>query len=103
MAYGGSQARGLIGATAAGLHHSSQQRRILKPLSEARDRTHNLMAPGWIRSCCATTGTPGIMFLMGYLLTKILQTYFIPYIILYIVLGFVFLPDVLKYAKKVYK
>ena len=28
-AYGGSQARGLIGATAAGLHHSSQQHQIL--------------------------------------------------------------------------
>ena len=36
-AYGGSQARGLIRAVAAGLHHSSQQRWILKPLSEARD------------------------------------------------------------------
>ena len=48
-AYGGSQARGLIGATAAGRHpsntrseprlrptpHSSRQRRILDPLSEA--------------------------------------------------------------------
>ena len=54
MAYGGCQARGLIGATAAGLatatamqhpsctcnlHHSSWQRRILNPLSEARDQT----------------------------------------------------------------
>ena len=28
-AYGGSQARSLIGATAAGLHHSSQQHQIL--------------------------------------------------------------------------
>ena len=27
------------------LHHSSWQRRILKPLSEVRDRTHNLMVP----------------------------------------------------------
>ena len=25
------------------LHHSSRQRQILKPLSEARDQTHNLM------------------------------------------------------------
>ena len=56
-AYGGSQASGLIGATAASLHHShsnatsshvfdlhhsSQQHWILNPLSEARDRTHNL-------------------------------------------------------------
>ena len=51
MAYGGSQARGLIGAVAARLHHSSWQHQILNPvskgilnpLSKARDRTHNLM------------------------------------------------------------
>ena len=64
MAYGGSQARGPIGAIVAGLHHShsdagselclclhhsSGQRQILNPLSEARDGTHNLMVPGWIR------------------------------------------------------
>ena len=36
------------------LHHSSQQCRILNPLSKARDRTHNLMVPGWICFCCAT-------------------------------------------------
>ena len=38
-AFGGSQARGPIRATALGLHlhHRSQQRRILDPLSEARD------------------------------------------------------------------
>ena len=40
------------------LHHSSQQRCILKPLSEARDRTRNLMVPSQIRFCCARTGTP---------------------------------------------
>ena len=27
------------------LHHSSQQHRILNPLSKARDQTHNLMVP----------------------------------------------------------
>ena len=37
--WGGSQARGPMGAAAT----SSRQRRILNPLSEARDRTHNLM------------------------------------------------------------
>ena len=58
MANGGCQVRGRIGATAAGLHHSSQQRRILNPLSEARDRTLNLMVPSWIRFLFATTGTP---------------------------------------------
>ena len=71
--YGGSQARGQIGAAAAGLHqshsntrselclrlhHSLWQRPILNPLSEARDRTRNLMVPSWIHFCCATVGTP---------------------------------------------
>ena len=57
-AYGGSQARGPIGAVAAGLYqshsntgsgcdcnlyHSSWQRQILNPLSEARDQTRVLM------------------------------------------------------------
>ena len=36
------------------LHHSSQQRRILNPLSRARDRTHILMDDCY---CWATTGT----------------------------------------------
>ena len=31
------------------LHHSSGQRLILNPLSKARDRTHNLTVPSWIR------------------------------------------------------
>ena len=31
------------------LHHSSLQCRILNPLMEARDRTHNLMVPSRIR------------------------------------------------------
>ena len=40
------------------LHHSSQQRRIPDPLSEARDRTHLLMDTRQIRFCCTTMGTP---------------------------------------------
>ena len=44
VTYGGSQARGQMGAVAAGLHHCSEQRRILNPLSESRDRT----ASSWI-------------------------------------------------------
>ena len=40
------------------LHHCSWQRQILNPQREARDQTHNLMVPSWIRFCCATTGTP---------------------------------------------
>ena len=47
-AYGGSQARGRIGAIATNLHHSSQQCWILNPLSKARDRTLNLMVSSWI-------------------------------------------------------
>ena len=71
-AYGGSQARGPIGATAASLHHSpsndrskpclihhsSQHHQILKPLSEAREWSHNLTGPSWICFRCATPGTP---------------------------------------------
>ena len=40
------------------LHHSSWQRQIPDPLSEARDRTHNLMVPSRIHFRCATPGTP---------------------------------------------
>ena len=40
------------------LHHSSQQRQILNPLSEARDGIHNLIVPSQIRFPWATMGTP---------------------------------------------
>ena len=43
---------------ACDLHHNSQQRQILNPLSEARDQTPNLTVPSWIRFCCAMMGTP---------------------------------------------
>ena len=62
VAYGGSQARNPIRATAAGLHHSSQQCRILNLLSEARDRTRNLMVPSQSRFHCATKGIPRSVF-----------------------------------------
>ena len=39
-AYGDSQARGLIGAVAAGLHHNYSNAWILNLLSKVRDRTH---------------------------------------------------------------
>ena len=73
MAFGDSQARGLIKgkllayapATATpdlscvcDLRHSSQQRQILSPLNKARDQTRNLMVPSWSCFRCAMTGTP---------------------------------------------
>ena len=45
------------------LHHSSQLRQILNPLSEARDQTRNLMVPSWIHSHRAKMGTPDSLFL----------------------------------------
>ena len=60
-AYGSSQARGLIGATAAedpslicNLHHSSGQWQICNPLSEASNWTRILRDTSWICFCCAT-------------------------------------------------
>ena len=50
------------------LHHGSRQRRILNPLSEAKDETHNFMVPSWIRFCCTMTGTPKIKFLNAKLI-----------------------------------
>ena len=72
IAYGSSQARGRIGlhllaySTATATLHprhvcdlpcSSQQYRILNPLSEARDQTCILTDTSWIRFHCATMGT----------------------------------------------
>ena len=42
--------------------HNSRQRQILKPLIEARDRTHNLMVLTRICFHCTTTGTPRLQF-----------------------------------------
>ena len=42
VTWGHPQARGRMGAAAAGLRHSSWQLQILNPLSEARDGTHIL-------------------------------------------------------------
>ena len=68
-AYGGSQARGPIRATAASLHrrsdpshvcdlhHSSWQHRILDPRSEARDGTCVLMDGSQVHFCCARTSS----------------------------------------------
>ena len=64
MAYGGSQARRQIGATAGGLHHSLWQCQILNPLSEARDQTCVLTDDSKIRFCSAKMGTPCSFVLM---------------------------------------
>ena len=44
------------------LHCSSQQRRILNPLNEARDQTRVLMDTSWVHYCWATMGTPVAVF-----------------------------------------
>ena len=86
-ACGSSQARGRIRATAAGLHHghsnarsephhicnvhhSSRQRWIFNPLSEARDRTHILMDPSQVCFRRATIGTP-INFMVLFLTMRV--------------------------------
>ena len=48
------------------LHNSSWQRRILKPLSKARDQTCNLTVPRRICFLCATTGTPTKFFKLNF-------------------------------------
>ena len=45
------------------LHHSSQKRWILNPLSKARDWTCILMGTSQIHFCWATPGTPVVLFL----------------------------------------
>ena len=78
VAHGSSQARGWIGAVAAGLyttatetqdpshicnlHHSSWQRWILNSLSKARDQSHVLMGSSRVHYCWAMTGTPILPF-----------------------------------------
>ena len=65
-AHGGSQARAQIRAVAAGLchshicnlYHSSRQRQILNPLSEARDRTCIVTNASQICFHRAIMGTP---------------------------------------------
>ena len=59
-----------------GLHHSSQPRKILNPLSEARDRTYKFMVPSRIRFCCAMRGTPELGIFCYYnVLALLVQCY----------------------------
>ena len=48
------------------LYHSSGQRQILNPWSEARDWTHNLLVSSWIHFCCATWWELHFIFLKGH-------------------------------------
>ena len=49
------------------LHHSSWQCRILNPLSEAMDRTHNLVVPSWIRFHCHDGNSKNLhLFMMHF-------------------------------------
>ena len=57
-AYGSSQNRAQIRATAVGLHRCSWQCKIPDPLSEVRDQTHMLMDTNWICLHGATMETP---------------------------------------------
>ena len=47
------------------LHHSSWQCQILNPVSEARDRTHNLMDTSRILFHCVMTGTLKVLFIIA--------------------------------------
>ena len=79
-AYGGSQARGLIGAVVAGLYHScsnmGSELHLLptpqltampdpKPMEQGQDRSCNLMVPSRIHFCCAIMGTP-VLYMFSY-------------------------------------
>ena len=66
-AYGRSQARGRIRATAAGLYHSpgnsrSKPNLILNPLREARDQTL-LMDTSWVLNMLSHSGNSPLLFL----------------------------------------
>ena len=58
------------------LHHSSQKRRILNPLSEARDQICHLMVPSPIRFRCAMTGTADFLIFKVTKITSILPSHF---------------------------
>ena len=72
MAYGGSQARGQIGAVTVGPCHGHSNTgsephprntpQLLNPLSEARDRKCVLMDASQICFCWATSGMPTLAF-----------------------------------------
>ena len=57
------------------LHHSSWQRQILDLLSEARDRTRNLVVPSQICFHCAMIGTPSLHHFLIFFSTQYFNRY----------------------------
>ena len=53
------------------LHHSSLQRRILNPLSKARDRTCILMDLSWVHYRWATMGTPRLNLSIEFIVSMV--------------------------------
>ena len=117
MAYGGSQAKGPIGVTAAGLttaiatsdlshvfdlHHSSWKCWILNPLIEARYQTHSLMVPSWICCHCAMTGMPNLFFFFFQYsqFTVLFQFLLYSIVILYVHILFLILSSIMFYPKR---
>ena len=88
-AYGASQARDRIGATAAGhshihsnagsklclwpIYHSSQQHQSLNSLNQVRDPTCNLMVLCRVHLRCTTIGSPGVFMLLFWWTALLVQ------------------------------
>ena len=71
------------------LHHSSWQRQMLNPLSEARDRIHNFMVPSWICFHCAMMGTPILNSnTFHYTIFELYTGYFLQYTLSSLILSF---------------
>ena len=74
-AYGSSQARDWIRAAAAGLHHSSWQRQIHKPLNEARNPTCILMNTSRVLNLLSHSGNFRMQYLLQFLGILILYNF----------------------------
>ena len=79
MAYGGSQARSLIKATAAPLHQSHNNTKSEphlrptpqlsatldpSPTERGQGSNHNLIVPSQVHFCCAMMGTPSLIIFL---------------------------------------
>lgn len=67
LAHGNSHSRGWFGAADARLHHSSQKRRILKTLNEARDRIWILLDTSRVHYCSLPLSHNGKPFFSTHL------------------------------------